>query len=177
MSQVSNKKQMAEIENRGGEEERVLVTEVSAQSAIKGGIKKGIVYVVPESCADCSVCAAGRGCQQNNLFRLFAGKKRTFPLETRGTHRYKKGDILILSFSPHALPLAACCLYLLPLLSLLLFALGGEWLHLRAELIPVFAFSGMALAYYGIRRFNGGAFWKSVMRPSVRPFAPYQKNP
>ena len=164
---------MAEAENRGGEEERVLVTGVSAQSAIKGGMR-GIVYVVPESCADCSVCAAGRGCQQNNLFRLFAGKKRTFPLETHETHQYKKGDILILSFSPHALPLAACCLYLLPLLSLLLFALGGEWLHLRAELIPVFAFGGMALAYYGIRRFNGGAFWKSVMRPSVRRAS---KNP
>ena len=141
--------------------ERVVVLDVQTN---KNGRQ---LRVQPERCVDCATCAAGRGCRQNGIFRLFGRQRKELLLRAPRTPSYKKGDILVLAFSPYALVLACFCVYFLPLVALLLFALLGEALALRPLAIPLLAFSGMALVYSCIHLIRGGALWHQLLHPNI----------
>ena len=141
--------------------ERVVVLDIQTSKRARQ------LRVQPERCVDCATCAAGRGCRQNGIFRLFGGRRKDLLIRAPRAPRYKKGDILILSFSPYALTLACFCVYFVPLIVLLLVALLGEALALRPLVIPLLAFGSMAFVYYCIHLVKGGTLWYQLFHPNI----------
>lgn len=120
-------------------------------------------------CQDCSVCAAGEGCRNSRIFRLFAPRRQEFSLPVKNSHSYKVGDRLEISFSQAALVLAGAAAYMVPLLLLLGLALIGHYgLSLNEPRLLLFILGGGVFAFILFGRFRLSAAWRQLFMPQLK---------
>ncbi|MCG8426642.1 MAG: SoxR reducing system RseC family protein [Chromatiales bacterium] len=101
----------------------------------------------------CGGCAANNTCGTSVLAKVF-GQKRTV-LIVQNTIGAQPGEQVILGLPDASLPKASFLLYILPLLSMLLFALAGEWLaqvnHLSTIAEPAAILCGLLGLLAGLK--------------------------
>ena len=96
-------------------------------------VEKGHIRIRAILCEDCSVCAAGEGCRNSRLFRLFAPQRQEFLLPVSKARDYRVDDILEISFSYPALVTASAFAYIFPLFLLLVLTVTGHYVFSLSE--------------------------------------------
>lgn len=116
----------------------------------------------------CGACAVKSGCGTSVLAGIL-GQKVT-QLRLPNTLGAKPGDEVLLGMAENALVAGSLLMYVLPLVMLLLGALGGEWLATRlgmdAELTPVV---GAALGFVLALGLVRGLLRKTSIGLQMRP--------
>jgi len=85
----------------------------------------------------CQSCDLSEGCGTGSLGRLLGYKKLTLSIPNR--HKLQAGDLIVIGMPDKYFHIAGFLVYLLPLVSLFLFALTANYLFNGTELVTVLA--------------------------------------
>lgn len=102
-----------------------MVTEQATVVAVEGQR----AWVEAQRLASCGGCESSSSCGTSAFSKVVGN--RSFRVEAKNALGAKVGDRVILSVSERGLMRGAALLYLVPLLALMLSALGMEWLLMR----------------------------------------------
>lgn len=105
----------------------------------------------------CGTCAAEKGCGQSLLAKIGLGKRRhtAIPLALAGDQSLIAslvvGDDVTLSIEDNAVVTASMIAYLLPLMTMLLFALLGQYLSFSEPVLIGLSAIGLGLGFLCVR--------------------------
>ena len=114
------------------------------QTAVVVSIESGYAWIVPQHGNGCGSCSAKNGCTTANASPLDFFRQQREPQKMRvlNTLYARPGDVVVVGMQGEALIVYSVLAYLLPLLSLLVFAMLGRemftWLLMSADLGAVF---------------------------------------
>lgn len=132
-------------------------TDMIEQKAIVVRVSQGYAWVKPESSGhSCGACTSKKGCGSLNIFSLF--ERKSFELQrVLNPMHAKPGEHVVIGLQSGQLLTSSLLAYLLPLITLVLFSIGGgelfKWLGYQEELGAImFGIVGLFFGF-GVSRF------------------------
>lgn len=110
------------------------------QTAVVVSIESGYAWIVPQQSGGCGSCSAKSGCATSSAspFDFFRPNREPQKMRVLNTLYARPGDVVVVGMQGDALILYSVLAYLLPLFSLLIFAMLGReaftWLAMSADL-------------------------------------------
>ncbi len=131
-------------------------------------LEEQYAWVETERNSSCSSCAARSGCGTGVLAKVLSRRQgRVRAINSIGAHT---GDRVVLGLAEDALLQGSAAVYLVPLVSMLVAAGGGEWLAGTMELAVADAVS----VVFGVLGLGIGLAWLRRFSRSVRDNTRYQ---
>jgi sigma-E factor negative regulatory protein RseC len=126
---------------------------VIEQAARVVKLEQGYAWVEAERKTGCGACAQQKGCGASLFDKLFGVKRAR--VRALNTLRAEVGDEVVIGVAEQAVLRGSWAVYAVPLLALLAFALGAEWLAVGGELYTAAAAAvGFMAGQLWLRRYN-----------------------
>ena len=118
-------------------------------------VTRGWARLVAERRSACSSCASAKGCGTASLAGLFSD--RPADLFIRDDFSARPGEKVVIAMSGGQLVAASLLIYFVPLLGLILGAVGGSMMGVGDLIAALLALAGLAAGFLVARQFGSGS--------------------
>ncbi len=133
---------------------RIVPQEQIETIATVHSVERGWARLTAERRSACSTCSAAKGCGTASLSGLFSDKPADIFI--RDDFQALPGEKVVIAMSGGKLVLASLLIYFVPLLGLVLGAVGGSLFGLGDLAAAVMAIAGLAAGFLIARYFGSG---------------------